>query len=499
MANMETIERTAKRRGFFYPSSEIHKTIAGFWNYGPLGAALKRKIEDAWRAYFIKGEGFYEIEGTNIMPEDVFVASGHIKGFADPLVQCKKCKSLHRADKLIEEKTGIFVPERASAEKFDKIIEENKIGCPTCNGELTNTRYFNMMFKLGVGPTEDVEVAYLRPETCQAIFVDFLNVYRSMRAKLPFGIAQIGRSFRNEISPRQTLLRQREFTQAEAEIFFNPDKIDFPKFEEIESYELNLQMLKDEEPSKISLSRALKSGLVKDKLILYYLAKLQRFIHSLGIPLEAIRLREQTDEERPFYATYAFDCEIRTSMEWIEVVANHYRTDYDLKSHMKISGKNLSVIDDGEKIIPHVWEISQGIDRTLLCIMLHSHREGKDRGWEWFAFPPKLAPYTVGVFPLVNKDGIDDKAKEVYEMLKKDFDAFYDGSGSIGRRYARSDEVGTFLAVTVDYHTLDDQTVTIRNRDTTEQIRVKVEEVKGIVNEMLSGKTFEHFKGIGTN
>jgi len=433
------------------------------------------------------------------MPEDVFVASGHIKGFADPLVQCKKCKSLHRADKLIEEKTGIFVPERASAEKFDKIIEENKIGCPTCNGELTNTRYFNMMFKLGVGPTEDVEVAYLRPETCQAIFVDFLNVYRSMRAKLPFGIAQIGRSFRNEISPRQTLLRQREFTQAEAEIFFNPDKIDFPKFEEIESYELNLQMLKDEEPSKISLSRALKSGLVKDKLILYYLAKLQRFIHSLGIPLEAIRLREQTDEERPFYATYAFDCEIRTSMEWIEVVANHYRTDYDLKSHMKISGKNLSVIDDGEKIIPHVWEISQGIDRTLLCIMLHSHREGKDRGWEWFAFPPKLAPYTVGVFPLVNKDGIDDKAKEVYEMLKKDFDAFYDGSGSIGRRYARSDEVGTFLAVTVDYHTLDDQTVTIRNRDTTEQIRVKVEEVKGIVNEMLSGKTFEHFKGIGTN
>lgn len=475
--SIEKIVSIAKRRGFFYLGSEIHKPIAGFWHYGPLGVALKRKIENEWRNFFVKGEEFYEVEGTSIMPENVFIASGHVEGFSDPLVQCKKCKSLHRADKLIEQKTGIFIPERSSTKKFDKIIKEKKVRCPDCNGNLSNTRFFNMMFKVNVGPTEKAEVAYLRPETCQAIFVDFLNIYRAMRAKLPFGIAQIGRSFRNEISPRQTLLRQREFTQAEAEIFFNPEKDEFPKFDEVKDYKLNLLMVKDGKLRKVSVEEAVKEKLIKRKLIAYYLARIQQFLNTLGIPLEAIRLREQTDEERPFYAEYAFDCDVETSLGWIEVVANHYRTDYDLKSHMKVSGKDLSIVEEGKKVIPHVWEISQGIDRTLLCVMLHCFREGKERGWEWFSFPPRISPYVAGVFPLVNKDKLPEKAREVYGMLKKSFDVFYDDGASIGKLYARSDEVGTPYCITIDYQTLEEDSVTIRERDTTKQIRVKIKDL----------------------
>ncbi|MFQ5710292.1 MAG: glycine--tRNA ligase [Candidatus Geothermarchaeales archaeon] len=490
--SLKKIVDVAKRRGFFYPGSGIHSPMAGFWHYGPLGTSLKRNIEEAWRRFFIVGEEFFEIEGTNIMPEKVFVASGHLESFADPLVQCKRCKSLHRADKLIEEKTGIFVPERAPTEEFDKTMREHDVRCPSCGGDLANTRYFNMMFKLSVGPTEQAEIAYLRPETCQAIFVDFLNVYRSMRAKLPFGIAQIGRSFRNEISPRQTLIRQREFSQAEAEIFFNPDKIDeFPRFDEVKNYRLNLQMLNDEKVREITVEDAVRSGLIGGRLIAYYLARIQQFINGLGIPIEAIRLREQTDEERPFYAAQAFDCDVNTHLGWVEVVANHYRTDYDLASHMKVSGKDLRVSEEGEKFIPHVWEISQGIDRTLLCVMIHSYRQGKERGWEWLALPPRIAPYQCGVFPLLSKNGLPEKAREVYHLLKQCFHTFYDRSGSIGKRYARSDEIGVPAAITCDYQTLEDDTVTIRDRDSTNQIRVKIEDLTQTLWKLLEGEALE--------
>lgn len=490
---IEKIIDIAKKRGFFWPSSEIYSNfIAGFYNYGPLGVNLKRKIENMWREFFIKNEGFYEIEGTNIMPEKVFVASGHIKSFADPLVQCKKCKSLHRADKLIENETGIFVPERTPLEKIDQIIKEKNIKCPNCKGELDKTRFFNMMFKLRMGATEE-DVAYLRPETCQAIFVDFLNVYRSMRAKLPFGMAQIGKSFRNEISPRQGLLRQREFTQAEAEIFFDPQK-DFSIPKELEKYELNLQMVKDKEVKKIKVSDIIRKNIIKEKLVVYHLAKFQQFINSLGIPLEAIRLREHTDEERPFYAKYAFDCEVKTSIGWIEIAANHYRTDYDLSSHSKVSGTDLSVLEDGKKFIPHVWEISQGIDRTLMVVMMHAYRDDKERGWEWFDLIPTIAPFVAAVYPLVSKDGLPEKAEEVYNSLKECFDVFYDESGSIGKRYARADEIGTLIAVTVDHQTLEDDTVTIRDRDSTKQIRVKIKDLKDVLWKILNGENFEKMK-----
>ncbi|MGC9132076.1 MAG: glycine--tRNA ligase, partial [Candidatus Micrarchaeia archaeon] len=416
--------------------------------------------------------------------EKVFIASGHLKSFSDPIVQCKKCKSLYRADKLIEEKTGIFVPERASIEEFNKIIKEKNIKCPKCNGELSEVKFFNMMIKVNIGPTEESDIAYLRPETCQAIFVDFLNVYRSARAKLPFGIAQIGRSFRNEISPRQTLMRQREFTQAEVEIFFNPKNENFPdeKFNKIKDYKVNV--LSNEKLSKLSGEEIFK--ITKSKLIAYYLVRLFQFINTLGIPVENIRLREQTQDERPFYAKYAYDCEVKTQIGWIEIVANHYRSDYDLSSHMKISKKDLSIVENKEKLIPHVWEISQGIDRTLLCVMLLHYHDASQRGWEWFSFPPRIAPYTAGVFPLVSKDNLPQKAKEVFEILKDHFDAFYDESGSIGRRYARADEIGTPFGITIDYQTLEDNTVTLRNRDTTKQVRIKIEKLPEVIKKLLN-------------
>ncbi len=484
----EKIVEIAKRRGFFWPSSDIYNPIAGFWHYGPTGLALKKKIEDAWRKTFVKDEGFYEIEGTNIMPESVFVASGHVKGFSDPLVQCKKCKSLYRADKLIEKQSKTFVPEHTSLKKFDEIIKEKKIKCPNCEGGLAKTKFFNMMFKLHIGATDEGEVAYLRPETCQVNFVDFLNVYRSMRAKLPFGIVQIGKSFRNEISPRQSLLRQREFTQAEAEIFFNAESKEFQRFDDVKDYKLNLQMVKDDNVKEMTAEESVKRKLISFKLIAYYLAKLQQFISSMGIPANAIRLREHTDDERPFYAKEAFDCEVSTANGWIEVAANHYRTDYDLKCHMKASGKDFSIVEDGKKIVPHVWEISEGIDRTLFSVMVHSFREGKDRGWNWFAFPPMIAPFAVAVFPLVSKDGLPEKAKEVFDQIKECYDAYYDKSGSIGKRYARADEIGVPWCVTIDHDSLSNDDVTVRYRDNTKQIRVKIKDLTDVIWKLRNGK-----------
>jgi glycyl-tRNA synthetase len=479
----EEVVELAKRRGFFYPGAEIYGGIGGFWHYGAVGTLLKKKIENEWRNFFIKEEGFYEIEGSNIMPEKVFVASGHLQSFSDPIVQCKKCKALFRADKLIEEQAGIFLPERATLEDFNKIIKEKNIKCPKCNGELGEVRFFNLMLKVNVGPTEKSEVAYLRPETCQGIFVDFLNVYRTCRAKLPFGIAQIGRAFRNEISPRQALLRQREFTQAEAEVFFNPknENIDNKKFEKIKDYKLNIW---NQQLNQITVKEL--SEKIKSKLIPYYLAKIQQFVNGIGIPLENIRLRELEEDEKAFYAKYAFDCEVKTQIGWVELVANNYRSDYDLNSHMKLSKKDLSIVEGNEKILPHVWEISQGIDRTLLCLMLQHYHKKEERGWEWFSFPPKISPYVAGVFPLVSKDDLPKKAKEVFETLKNKFDVFYDEGGSIGRRYARADEIGTFLGITIDYQTLEDNTVTLRSRDTTKQIRVKIENLAEIIEKLIN-------------
>lgn len=479
--NIDAIEKIAKQRGFFYSSSEIYGGLSGFYDYGHLGTLMKNKIENFWRQFFVKSEGnIFEISSRTIAPEPIWEASGHLKDFVDPITQCQKCKSMFRADNLIEEKTGKFV-EGLKPEDLTKILKEEKIVCPKCKGKLSDVRIFNLMLKTSVGPVEG-KVAYLRPETAQGIFTNFSFVAKATRAKLPFGIAQIGISYRNEISPRQWVIRLREFNQMELEMFIHPKKLnECLKFSNIAKNKLKIftrdEQKKNGKPIEITAEDAVKKGIVPNQWMAYFLAKQLDWYQKLGIPLDALRHRHMLPEETPHYSKGNFDMEIKFDFGWKEVVGNAYRTDFDLSSHSKHSGRDMSIIDNDEKVIPHVVEPSFGMERTLYAILLHCFVEDKERGWNWFRFPPKIAPYTVAVFPLVNKDDLDKKAKEVYEMLKGWFDVFYDDSGSVGRRYARADEIGTPFAVTIDYDTMKDDTVTIRYRDTTKQERVKIKDL----------------------
>jgi len=488
--DMEKIIQIAKRRGFVYPSSEIYGGLSGFFDYGNVGVLLKRKIENYWREFFVKDEEkIFEVETSLIMHKKVWEASGHLEGFIDPITQCKKCNSFFRADNLIEEVTGKFV-EGLSQEELSKIIKEEKIKCPKCKGELSEVKVFNLMFSTNVGPSEG-NIAFLRAETAQGIFVNFKNLLVSTRANLPFGVAQIGKSYRNEISPRQWLIRMREFTQMEIEYFFNPKKVEVPKKDLMKT---QIRILtreaqrKDGKEIEISAEDAVKQGILPNEIMAYFLAKEFIWYQSLGIPKEALRFRHMLPEETPHYSKGNFDLEIKFDFGWKEVVGNAYRSDHDLLSHMKHSKENFEVVDGGEKIVPHVVEPSFGVDRTIYAILLYSFREGKERGWSWFEFPPKIAPFVAGIFPLVSKDGLPEKAREVYSLLKKSFDVFYDENGSIGKRYARSDEIGTLLGITIDYQTLNDNTVTIRDRNSTKQIRAKIEELPNLISQFIEGK-----------
>ncbi|MCS7093751.1 MAG: glycine--tRNA ligase [Candidatus Aenigmarchaeota archaeon] len=486
--NIEKIVTLAKKRGFIFKSSEIYGGVAGLYDYGPLGFLLKQKLVDYWRKFFLKDDNIFEIETCFIMPEKVFEASGHLKGFVDPITKCKKCKSVYRADNLIEEKLKIFV-EGKKSEELTQIIKENKLKCPECGGELEEVKVFNLMFSTNIGPIEG-NPGYLRPETAQGIFVNFKNVLNSLRAKLPFGIAQVNKSFRNEISPRQWLIRLREFTQAEIEFFVNPEE----RFEKWKIYEnIKIRVLtreaqrKNKEVEEMTIKEALERGVIPIDYMAYFIAKEQIFYESLGIPKEAIRFRHILEEETPHYSKGNLDMEIKFDFGWKEVVGNAYRTDYDLKNHSIYSKEDLSyVYPDGKKIIPHVVEPSFGIERTIYAIMLYSFVEDKERGWDWFKFVPKISPINLGIFPLLKRDNLPEKAREIYENLKKDFDCIYEESDSIGKRYARADEIGVNFCITVDHQTLEDSTVTIRDRDTTKQTRVKISELKERLRAMLA-------------
>jgi glycyl-tRNA synthetase len=472
----------AKRRGFFWPTAEIYGSIAGFWNYGPLGTTLKRKVIDAWRKYVVKRDDMIEIDGAQIMPMNVFKSSGHLSSFQDPLVECTKCKKTYRADRLIQEKTGKTIPEAMKPEDFDKLLKENNIKC-SCGGEFSKTEMFNLMVKTFIGPKQN-EIAYLRPETCQSIFTDFSLIYRASRAKLPVGMAQVGKSFRNEISPRDALFRTREFTQAEVEVFFNPKKENsFEKYEMIKDYKIRFNLVGKDDTVEMSCEEAFNKKIFRSKIEAYYLVLHLQFFERIGIPRENMRIREIGPDERPFYAQSAWDLEVKTSLGWTEIIANHYRADHDLKSHSEGSGVDLSVMDVDEKVLPWVWEDSMGIDRLVLALLDIGLKKEGER--VYLKLSPEVSPYQVAVFPLVNKDGIDSKALEVYNLLKDKFDVFYDDSGSIGRRYARQDEIGTPFCITIDYDTKENDTVTLRYRDTTKQDRVKIEDLVKIINQLM--------------
>ena len=473
--NYEQIMQLALERGFYFPSCEIYSDAqAGFWEYGPTGVNLKNKFIELWRREFVRRDRMWEIDGSQIMSENVFVASGHLASFADPIATCTKCKSIFRADKMIEEITKITIPENADLEEFDKVIEEKKITCSKCKGSFEKIKKFNMMFRVGIGAQN--ESAYLRPETCQSIFVDFPRLFKTMRGKLPIGIAQIGKSFRNEISPRQSLLRLREFYQAEIEVFCNPGKLDdLPKFSEVEKTLIRIMV--DDSIKSMTCKEAVDSGIVPNKLVAYYLGLLVEFYQKTGIDVSKSRFRKLGDKEKAFYATVAFDFEVETNTGWLELVACNYRSDYDLKSHANISKEKFEVIDDEIKVLPHVFEISMGIDRSLYTMIEHRLREDKENDRVVLSLEPYLAPIHVGILSLVKKDGLAEKTDEIYLMLRKKYDAFLDHSGAIGRRYRRLDEIGAPFAITIDHQTLEDQTVTIRNRDSMSQERIKISEL----------------------
>ena len=492
MSKIEEIQRICLNRGIIFPTAEIYPTLSGFWDYGPVGTLLKKNLIDYWREFFVKSEdNIFEIDGATILSEDVFKASGHIKSFVDPIAQCSKCKSIYRADQLIEEKTGKFV-EGKSVQELSDIIKKEKIKCPRCGNPLAEVRLFNLMLKTEISPVGG-QTGYLRPETAQNIFTSFPRVFRSTRSKLPMGIAQIGHSFRNEISPRHFLVRIREFSQSEIEMFYDPKKLDCMKFNEIKDRKVAIftreAQKKNQKPVEVTAEQAVRKKIVPNEWMAYFLAKELEFYKSLGIPEDCLRFRHMLPEETPHYSLGNFDLEIKFDFGWKETVGNALRADHDLKKHMEFSKKDLTVLtDDNRKIIPHVVEPSFGIERTIAGILLHCFIEDKERGWNWFKFPIKIAPYTVAVFPLVNKDNLPKKAREIYHILKKCFDVFYDDSGSIGRRYARADEIGTPFSITIDYESLEDNSCTIRHRDTTRQVRVKIDDIISIINRLINGE-----------
>jgi glycyl-tRNA synthetase len=471
--SFDEVVRLGQQRGFFFKTAESYpNTPAGFLDYGPLGVGLKNRLIELWRRVVVKRDGMLEIDGSQILPKAVFEASGHLASFTDPFVKCSKCGSVFRPDKLIEEKTGKQVPEKLSDSDYDRLMAETGVKCLKCGNRLTGTTRFNMMFKVGVGP--GLEEAYLRPETCQSIFVDFPLLFKTQRVKLPIGMAQVGRSFRNEIAPRQALIRLRELNQAEVEVFFNPKKADDPRFDG-DLPRVMAFRLPDGTDASHSVEQAIQKGIVPSKIAGHCLVLIVEFYEAAGIPPENIRLRVLSEEDRAFYSKAAFDLEIKLSFGWVELVACNYRGDYDLGGHARVSGSNFTVDDDNEKVLPHVFELSLGVDRSIFAVIESSMRgEGERRV---MALKPYLSPTQVCVFPLVNKDGLREKARELYLQLRESFDAFYDDSGAIGRRYARADEAGVPACLTVDYDTLKDGTVTLRDRDTREQARVNALEV----------------------
>ncbi len=490
MSNYDKVMKLALERGFYFPGCEIYPDApAGFWEYGPTGVSLKNKFIELWRRQLVRRDGMMEIDGCQVMSKSVFVASGHISNFTDPVMKCTKCGSIFRADRFIEEKTGDRVPERLSNEDIDALVKKHGLKCPNCKGELGNVSRFNMMFRLGIGPA--AEEAYLRPETCQSIFVDFSRVFKTMRGRLPMGIAQIGKSFRNEIAPRQSLLRLREFYQAEIEVFCNPGRLDeMPRFEEVKGTTLRLFKDGDSDITVLTAEEAIAKGLVPNKLVAHYLALLVEFYEKTGIDVTKSRFRRLSDEEKAFYATVAFDFEVQTSTGWLELVACNYRSDYDLKGHAATSKENLEVVDpvDQKKVLPHVFELSMGIDRSLYTILEHSYYEEqvKEETRAVLKLKPYLAPVLVGILPLMTKDGLGEKARKIHSDLKLDFDTFYDESGSIGRRYRRLEEAGAPFAVTIDQATMQDDTVTVRHRDSMQQERVKVSDLRQFMQNALA-------------
>ena len=451
---LEAIVTLCKGRGFVYPGSEIYGGLANTWDYGPLGVELKTNIKSAWRRKFIQ-ENKYNVglDSAILMNPQTWIASGHLGGFSDPLMDCCECKTRHRADQLIEDFDGTNVA-GWSNEELSNYIKEKNIPCPNCGKtNFTDIRQFNLMFKTFQGVTEDTkDEIYLRPETAQGIFVNFANIQRTTRKKIPFGVAQIGKSFRNEITPGKFIFRVREFEQMELEFFCEPDT-------DLEWF-------------------AYWRGFCRD------------WLYSLGIKAENLRLRDHDPEELSFYSKATTDFEYLFPFGWGELWGIADRTDYDLTQHIHVSGKNLEYFDQtsGKKYIPYVIEPSLGVERLFLAVLCEAYDEEvldeeKNDTRVVMHFHPALAPFKAAVLPLSKKLG--EHAEKVFEQLSKKFNVDYDDAGSIGKRYRRQDEIGTPYCITFDFDSLEDNCVTVRDRDTMEQVRLPIAEIEGFIAEKL--------------
>ena len=461
-ATMEKVVALCKNRGFVYPGSEIYGGLANTWDYGPLGAELKKNVKNAWWRKFVQ-ESKYNVglDAAILMNPQTWVASGHVGGFSDPLVDCKSCKSRFRADKLIEDFHAAnnmpeIVVDGWSNEDLEKYIAEHNIPCPDCGkSDFTGIRQFNLMFKTFQGVTEDSKSElYLRPETAQGIFVNFKNVLRTSRKKVPFGIGQIGKSFRNEITPGNFIFRVREFEQMELEFFCEPDT-------DLEWFD-------------------------------YWRSFCHNWLLSLGIKDENLRLRDHSPEELSFYSKATTDFEFKFPFGWGELWGIADRTDYDLTQHQNTSGQDLSYFDQdkNEHYIPYVIEPSLGVERSVLAFLCNAYTEevltdanGKEDVRVVMKFHPALAPFKAAVLPLAKK--LAPVAEPIHEELSKYFMVDYDAAGSIGKRYRREDEIGTPFSICVDFDTETDGCVTIRDRDTMEQVRIPVSEVRSYIEERL--------------
>lgn len=562
------INELARRRGFFWQSYEIYGGASGFVTYGSLGAKLKQNIEKKLRELFVNKLGILEVESPVITPSKVFEASGHVDHFKEPMVECLKCKKRFRADHLLQEfaKISESETEKLSLKELKTVIEKHEIRCPECGGAFGAPKHFLTMFETTIGPYSEA-VGYGRPEAAQGIFVEFKRLYEMAREKLPFGALQIGHALRNEISPRQGLIRLREFTIIDLEFFFDPEEPNCFLLKEFENEKLRLLLAENklkgsEEIIEVTVKEALKKGYIKIEWQAVFMALAKKLLIELGVPAEKQRFIEKLPWERAHYSLQSFDQQVYVERwGWVEVSGHAYRTDYDLKQHMKFSGEDMNVfkeyekpiekeqltirpimaklgpafktevakvadmlskadskevevslkksgfcmlgkykilpehveitrqkvVERGKRFIPHVVEPSFGSDRLFYVALEYAYRVKDDRAM--LSFPRDIAPIQIGIYPLVSKDGLPEKALKLHKiMLDEGFVAEYDEAGSIGRRYARADEVGIQLGITVDYETLNDNAVTIRDRDSWKQVRTKIGDLPELLHKYFRGK-----------
>ncbi len=499
LTKIDKVVNLCSRRGLVFPNSELYSPLGGFFDYAHYGLAIKKRIAQSWWNYFVKQrEDIVGLDGSIISSPSVWKASGHLENFTDPLVECKKCKSRFRADQLVRDELKLDV-EGLDEKTLAKLIGEHKLKCEKCKGELAEARTFNLMFKTTVGAEERIvpvmnplegiildlrstNEAYLRPETAQTIFADFKTIASFARKKLPFGIAQVGKAFRNEISPRNFLFRAREFEQMEIEFFLHPSKT--PPFEKIKLGLKIKALAAGEQGEGKSGSMVEKSveGLLKDKIIAndwlaYWIAEAWFWLtEEIGLDKEKLRIRQHVETELSHYSKETWDIEYDyPEWSWKELVGIADRGDFDLRQHQTHSKKDLSVFDEEtkQKVLPKVIEPSFGLDRLFFTALIDAFEEEGEK--TLLKLGKGIAPLDCAVFPLMGKDGLDIKAREVFEMLKRHgLECEYDESGSIGKRYARHDEVGTPFCITIDYDSLEKNDCTIRHRDSGKQERVAI-------------------------